>query len=419
MKLGIHKTILQRLFIGWFFISIAVGGAVFFAEMRWIDQRVLDLALEESATFRKSDPVRFGRPDAAYLQALRQKSQELVQSHFLVVELYNIDRQMILQTVAPGGWEIESRLSRYMHQFPRGGDLSFNSFYIDKQLVLQALVPLRDRKGKQFGYFEGVYRVEPETLRHLQRDVVRVLVLVIIVITITSALLYPVILALNRGLIALAHDLLKSNVALMATLGSAIAQRDSDTNAHNYRVTIYAARLAQALKLDRAAIRDLMAGAFLHDVGKIGISDNILLKPGPLTEEEATAMHSHVARGLDIISRAEWLGAARAVIASHHERYDGTGYPQGLKGDAIPLNARIFAIVDVFDALTSRRPYKDALPFAAAMDMLRQGSGSHFDPALLGPFEGIAARLYAALHDADEGTLKSELDGLVESYLLS
>ena len=419
MKLGIHKTILKRLFLGWVFISIAVGGAVFFVEMRWIDQRVLDLALEESAIFERSDPLRFGRPDASYVESLYRQGEDLVQRHFLVVELYNIDKEMILQIAAPGGQEIEAHLSRYMHQFPGNEELRFNTFYIEKRLLLQALVPLKDRGGKVFGYFEGVYQVPPETLRHLQGDVVRVLVLVLVVITITSALLYPIILALNRGLIDLAHDLLKSNVALMTTLGSAIAQRDSDTNAHNYRVTIYAVRLAQALKLDRGAIRDLMAGAFLHDVGKIGISDNLLLKPGRLTDAETLTMHTHVERGLEIISRAEWLGAARAVIESHHERYDGAGYPKGLEGNAIPLNARIFAIVDVFDALTSHRPYKDALPFETAMAMVRQGSGSHFDPALVRAFEDIAPRLYAQIHDADENALKVELDGLVKAYLLS
>src|SRR5574337_706913 len=328
MKLGIHKTILQRLFLGWVFISIAVGGAVFFVEMRWIDQRVLDLALEESAIFETSDPARFAHPDASYIETLNRQSEDLVQRQFLVVELYNIDKEMILQTVAPGSWEIEVRLARYMHQFPANEEPRFDTFYIEKRLLLQALVPLKDPGGKVFGYFEGVYRVPPETLRHLRADVVRVLVLVLVVITITSALLYPIILALNRGLIDLAHDLLKSNVALMTTLGSAIAQRDSDTNAHNYRVTIYAVRLAQALKLKRETIRDLMAGAFLHDVGKIGISDSLLLKPDRLTEAETAAIHTHVARGLEIISRAERLGAARAVIESHHERYDVCSQPR-------------------------------------------------------------------------------------------
>src|SRR5574337_1540104 len=416
MKLGIHKTILQRLFLGWVFISIAVGGAVFFVEMRWIDQRVLDLALEESAIFETSDPARFAHPDASYIETLNRQSEDLVQRHFLVVELYNIDKEMILQTVAPGSWEIEVRLARYMHQFPANEEPRFDTFYIEKRLLLQALVPLKDPGGKVFGYFEGVYRVPPETLRHLRADVVRVLVLVLVVITITSALLYPIILALNRGLIDLAHDLVKSNIALMTTLGSAIAQRDSDTNTHNYRVTLYAVRLAQSLKLDRRAIRDLLAGALLHDVGKIGISDNILLKPGPLTEDEIKAMHTHVARGLEIVNQADWLASARAVIESHHEKYDGTGYPNGLEGDAIPLNARIFAIVDVFDALTSRRPYKDALPFDTAMDSLRQGAGSHFDPGLVRTFERIAPGLYAEINDAGEQVLKVKLDTLLEQY---
>ena len=118
----------------------------------------------------------------------------------------------------------------------------------------------------------------------------------------------------------------------MEVLGSAIAMRDADTHLHNYRVTVYAIRLAEALGLSKPDIQRLIAGAFLHDVGKIGISDTILLKPpGRLTAQEFQVMRTHVLLGVDIIAKADWLRGARDVVEFHHEKFDGSGYMKGLK----------------------------------------------------------------------------------------
>jgi putative nucleotidyltransferase with HDIG domain len=212
---------------------------------------------------------------------------------------------------------------------------------------------------------------------------------------------------------------LQGNIELMEVLGGAIAKRDSDTNIHNYRVSIYAVRLAEAAGLDAAAIRNLIAGAFLHDVGKIGISDNILLKPAKLSEAEFAVMKTHVTLGVDILEKSNWLKTARDVVEFHHEKFDGGGYMRGLKGEAIPVNARIFAIVDVFDALTSQRPYKKALPFDAAMAILRRDGGSHFDPGLLGVFERIAEPLYLDVSAAADAVVEEKLQALISDYFFS
>lgn len=381
-RLAIHRRVFTRLVIAWVAISIMLGGAVFWLETRRIDEQALALALDESAQLAV-EPATFGSRTPEALRALQQSSEELVRRHFLVVELYDRDKGMLLQTIRPGHWETEAALSRFIHGFPEQGRLVYHTYYLEGQMLVQVLVPLTDVRGVPFGYFEGVYQVDREGLRHLRQDLVRVPLLVVAVIAITTALLYPIILALNRGLTRLAHDLLESNVELMTALGAAIAQRDAGTNMHNYRVTLYAIAFARSLKLGREQLRNLIAGAFLHDVGKIGISDAILHTPGHLTAHETEAMRSHVPRGLEIISQAHWLQAARDVVAAHHETYDGTGYPAGLKGEAIPLNARIFAIVDTFDALTSVRPYKPAWSLEQAMDVLREGSGSRFDPRLV------------------------------------
>jgi putative nucleotidyltransferase with HDIG domain len=202
----------------------------------------------------------------------------------------------------------------------------------------------------------------------------------------------------------------------MEVLGSAIAKRDSDTHLHNYRVTLYAIRLAEALNMNDEGIRNLIIGALLHDVGKIGIPDAILLKPARLTPDEFEIMKTHTQCGVEIIGKSLWLKNARDVIEYHHEKFNGCGYPKGLKGVEIPLNARIFAVVDVFDALTSRRPYKEPLPPTEAIAILRNGSGSHFDPALVESFIPIAASLHAKMSALPEESIETVLADLLTCY---
>jgi cyclic di-GMP phosphodiesterase len=133
----------------------------------------------------------------------------------------------------------------------------------------------------------------------------------------------------------------------------------------------------------------------LHDVGKIGIPDDVLLKPGALDPDEWRIMQSHTAKGAEILagSNSPLIQMAEAIARTHHERWDGTGYPNGLKGEEIPLVGRICAICDVYDALGSKRPYKDAWPVARVLEEIAQGSGSHFDPALVAAFLKLAPEL--------------------------
>jgi HD-GYP domain-containing protein (c-di-GMP phosphodiesterase class II) len=154
-----------------------------------------------------------------------------------------------------------------------------------------------------------------------------------------------------------------------------------------------------------------------HDVGKIAISDRILLKPGKLTDEEREVMKTHVHHGVDIIDHYEWLKDSADVVRYHHEKFDGSGYEVGLKGHDIPINARIFTVADVFDALTSRRPYKEPFALKTAMQILMESRGSHFDPMLIDAFAGIAGSLYGEISGADDKLLENRLDGLIARYL--
>jgi HD-GYP domain-containing protein (c-di-GMP phosphodiesterase class II) len=276
-------------------------------------------------------------------------------------------------------------------------------------------VPVSDRQGARVAQINGVFVVSPETIAQAQRRLAAAVLTAAAIVVVSTLLIYPLVGRLVRRLSDLSLRLLDANLETLQVLGNAIAKRDNDTDAHNYRVTIYSVRLAQAEGLDDALIRRLMKGAFLHDVGKIGVPDHILLKPGRLAGEEVDKMRAHVTHGLDIIGRSQWLRDAGEVIGGHHEKYGGDGYHRGLRGEAIPLTARIFAIADVFDALTSERPYKDAMTVRESIAVLQQGAGKHFDPALLARFTTIAADLHARFAN-DYEAARNEVSVLVERY---
>ena len=177
---------------------------------------------------------------------------------------------------------------------------------------------------------------------------------------------------------------------LRALIG-AVEARDAYTHGHSARVAELSVHLGQRLGLRPAALRSLAEGAYLHDVGKVGIPDHVLNKPGALTEEERAWIQQHPVVGSDIVGRAPSLRDALAVIRQHHERFDGRGYPDGLAGEQISLAARIVAVVDVWDALTSDRAYRAAWPPDRALRHLEAGRGSHFDPVCLDSFLALTA----------------------------
>lgn len=171
-------------------------------------------------------------------------------------------------------------------------------------------------------------------------------------------------------------------------LSKAADSRDPETGAHILRMSHFAKLIASNMGLSEADQQMLLDAAPMHDVGKVGIPDQILLKPGRLDPEEFEIMKRHSRLGYDILngSQSVILQAAAQIALAHHEKYDGSGYPQGLAGDAIPLFARICAVADVFDALTSERPYKKAWDDERAVALLREGAGQHFDPACIDAF---------------------------------
>ena len=196
--------------------------------------------------------------------------------------------------------------------------------------------------------------------------------------------------ALSISKARLFEDLKQSHVALASAYEStlegwarALELRDRETEGHSRRVTEMTLRLARAIGMPESELVHIRRGALLHDIGKMGIPDNILLKPGPLSPEEWHIMRQHPIYAFDLLSPIEYLQPALEIPYCHHEKWDGTGYPRGLKGEQIPLAARIFAIVDVWDALSSDRPYRAALSASQVIEYLRAQAGKHFDPQIV------------------------------------
>jgi len=194
----------------------------------------------------------------------------------------------------------------------------------------------------------------------------------------------------------------EANRQALFGLAEAIEAKDPYTKGHCGRVAAYTLTLAREAGYPDDGLETLEFGAFLHDIGKIGIRDSVLLKPGPLDDAEWIHMREHPVKGYEIARKVEMLQPIMAAVRNHHERWDGTGYPDRIKGAAIPLAARMVAIADAFDAMITERPYKAALPLAECERLLRKNSGIMFDPELIELFiDRKLGELYQDVDDAD------------------
>ncbi|WP_373072231.1 HD-GYP domain-containing protein [Sulfurimonas sp.] len=349
------------------------------------------------------------------LEELSKKTQSQIDSgELLRIELIDSNKKTLLNksTSLPSYIEemfeslsIEQNKKASYHMIPMNNGAV--------ALIFTKLLHIEHMPDLQIKIALPISKETIESMRNKMRDV---FISISIILLLVVFAIFPIIYRQYRDLKDTEERLLSSNIDTILALGNAIALRDSDTNAHNYRVTYYTIRIAEVLKVPKDTFVSLINGALLHDIGKIGITDTILLKPGPLNETEFKQMQQHVELGVEMLTPLSWLYDAIPIIKEHHEKYDGSGYPHGLKGEEISLVARIFAVADVFDALCSNRPYKEAFTLERSLELLREGSGTHFDPLVLEAFYTIATEVHLEMTTKNETELLTLLTAYLESY---
>ena len=427
LKSSIQKRLFVRLLVAGILISIALASTVFVLEFQRLGHLVNSRAGEIAVRFNDEIRDLLSEPTLTKTSSLQNKLKMLSSigkmnlgiGNLIYAGIYNLDGAAIV--IEKDGQctyinEVDDIMNFQQEHLSTDIDKVYKFRYINGTPHIQLTFPLTSDSGEQVATLTGIFAVSSAARKEVVGRITRTCFETIGIVLLTTLILYPTIITLINRLSGLANNLLEANIETLQVLGSAIAKRDSDTDIHNYRVTIYSVTLAEAVGLKHSLIRTLIKGAFLHDVGKIGISDNILLKPGKLTEDEFEIMKRHVNYGIDIVERSAWLKDATDVVKYHHEQFTGGGYPYGLKDDFIPITARIFAIADVFDAITSKRPYQSPIPLEEAMARLAEGRGIHFDPFLLDTFTPIAEALYEKVAACSDETLRENLEAITRQY---
>ena len=398
-------------------LAIIASTAASFVARENAEHATVQLAVEESRRMiGQFDIGDLNGPDG---QAVATRAaRALAGGLFEVAEIYDRDGALLAEWNTPEGERLQAQIDE--HEGLQSRQPDYQGLHLpDGRWVLRVFVPLygdQPADAAPTAYFEGV-RVVPDWQRQNMLGTTLTAALMAALAAIACGLaIYPIVVHLNNENDRKSRDLLKSHIALLEAMGKAVAKRDSDTGDHNYRVTNIAMAIGEKLGLADKPMRALLSGALLHDVGKIGVPDRILLKPGRLDDQEMALMRSHVPQGEDIVDGIPSLAEARDVIAYHHEKWDGTGYPRGLAGEDIPLSARIFAVADVFDALCSPRPYKDAMSFETAWGIIRDDAGSHFDPRVVEAFRPLARRLHRQHFGENGGRSREILERGIAKY---
>jgi HD-GYP domain-containing protein (c-di-GMP phosphodiesterase class II) len=426
LRIFVKRVLLIRLSVVTIGIALIGGATTYFLQQQEIEKQVVDLGRQAVSTLSVKVAALIKYQKITPVEALRQVLAtgpeylaEYRSGHFVFAQFYDRSGTIFAEASAPEPRMIETLKALVNSQplsFPNAERAEVQTRRINDGFLVYFVLPVADSQAGVRAYARGIFAISAETETDMRNAVLRSVLIVVSIVFGVTAILYPVILRLTHRLADYSTHLLDANLETLAVLGSAIAKRDADTDAHNYRVSLYAARLAERIALGAENMRALIKGSFIHDVGKIGIPDAVLHKPGPLNEEEYRVMQTHVGMGVDIVCRAAWLRDSVPVVAAHHEKFGGGGYPQGSRADDIPLVARIFAIADVFDALTSKRPYKKPLGFEETMQIIHEGRGVHFDPELLDVFTGIAAELHQKYAGGEENDLRQELVAIVSQY---
>ena len=414
--INIHRLVLRRLLLAWLVISLVLGVVVHLVEVDRMEKAIVMVANTKMQELTLGDLLDLP-PEKNSQDELQLRSASFLQKNFIVIEVFAADGQRVARITNPAQADLQAQWLRSLERLPRDQTRHIHRLEREGETLVEMTFPVH-QSGLLRGHIAAIFRLEPMVQQMLFGGMERRLLLVLLIVTGTTIALYPVIIQLNRSLWQSARKILQGNLETVSVLSAAIAMRDIETGEHNARVTLYALALAKAVELEEALMQGLILGALLHDVGKIGIPDQILHKSERLSAEEQETMRQHVAHGVRIISGSAWLHQARGVIEFHHEKYDGSGYLKGLRGNEIPEVARIFAIADVFDALVSSRPYKPPLSVTEARQMILNDAGTHFDPDFAAVFANMAERCHKAVQGKDSDALSAEIHRQGSPYFL-
>ena len=414
--INIHRLVLRRLLLAWLVISLVLGVVVHLVEVDRMEKAIVMVANTKMQELTLGDLLDLP-PEKNSQDELQLRSASFLQKNFIVIEVFAADGQRVARITNPAQADLQAQWLRSLERLPRDQTRHIHRLEREGETLVEMTFPVH-QSGLLRGHIAAIFRLEPMVQQMLFGGMERRLLLVLLIVTGTTIALYPVIIRLNRSLWQSARKILQGNLETVSVLSAAIAMRDIETGEHNARVTLYALALAKAVELEEALMQGLILGALLHDVGKIGIPDQILHKSERLSAEEQETMRQHVAHGVRIISGSAWLHQARGVIEFHHEKYDGSGYLKGLRGNEIPEVARIFAIADVFDALVSSRPYKPPLSVTEARQMILNDAGTHFDLDFAAVFANMAERCHKAVQGKDSEALIAEIHRQASPYFL-
>ncbi len=368
--------------------------------------RTLSIVLEEVQSL---SPLISKAVDGERVQLAAFLSDSMQDNEMPFLEVYKAEDGVVF---SKGASMLPERYTQHYGQLPEEDAPVYQLFESDNNHYLYLFAQV----FKSGWYMRAAIPVSPRIMEQIHDNTSTALLVAIVTLVQVALVLLPLMMTSYRRIVKDNERVLMSHLSMVQALGNAIAKRDSDTDSHNYRVSYYALRLAEAVGLERRAIPGLLKGSFLHDVGKIGVPDSILLKPTRLNKEEIDIIQKHVADGLEIVTGIPWLYDAKSVISGHHENYDGSGYPHGLGGNAIPVEARIFSVVDVFDALTSRRPYKEPLSVEETLCIMDDVAGQHFDPGIYHVFREMAIQLHKQMYSDDRRKLRRILSHAIQPY---
>jgi len=425
---AIHRRLTIRLLIAGTVIGAVMGVAVWIFQHNRINDNIIETA--HHGVELLNDQVRpYLDAEGSTNQAALQRRLNSFAAHalrssagrFVAVRIYSMRFEALahVEDSAYKHYESIRRLMAEMESPHESMDIVHTKIVtIAQRPHIQIMAPLSNRLSKPAAYVVAVYALSIKATNAIQHNTVKAVLSVIGIVILITSLLYPVIVTLLSQVSKTSTQLLESHIEILKLLGSAIAKKDSETDLHNYRVTIIAVRLAEACDFGPTAIQSLIKGAFLHDVGKLAVPDAILRKKGRLNRQEMRTMQGHVRHGLDILKRSTWLSDTVPIVGYHHEKYNGDGYCSGLKGRGIPKAARVFAIADVFDALTSKRHYKKAYSFNRTMTLMIEKRGRHFDPGILDRFIPIAKGLYEQLTISAPDELEAQVRKIIDTYFL-